>query len=184
MRQLARFCIVGMSFLIVASYSAAEETTTRTYQLPGHGAIQLKVPTSWQAQLRQPAEGFPPTIVFTPATGTSFRILLTPMFAVRAGMVMPTPLDVKRNVAMAAEDAKSKAVEKNISINKLQGAAVIGYYFSATDRAPKPGEYKYLTQGMLQVGELAPMFTILTNDGGEKIVKDSLTMLRSITQQK
>jgi len=46
----------------------------------------------------------------------------------------------------------------------------LGYYFSITDRAPsiKAGEYKYMTQGGVPVGDLLVMFTIFYNE------KDSL----------
>ena len=65
-----------------------------------------------------------------------------------------------------------------ILIKELKGPSAIGYYFSVTERSPKPGEYKYMTQGMLRVGELVPTFTILTNDGAESVVADSLAMLQ------
>jgi hypothetical protein len=56
----------------------------------------------------------------------------------------------------------------------MRGESGMGYYFSATDRAPKPGEFKYLTQGILHIGELVASFTILSNDGGEANASDAL----------
>jgi hypothetical protein len=58
-----------------------------------------------------------------------------------------------------------------------------GFYFSATDRAPKPDEYKFLTQGVVRVGELSVTFTILTNDGQDAVVKQALDALKSATQE-
>ena len=170
---------LGLTLLCAASLASAEETATRRYPLVGHGAIHLEVPQSWRDEVRQPPEHFPPTIVFSPQSGPPFQILLTPMYSVRESMVMPTPSTVKSTVERAAQHARSQAVEKAISVQELKGTASAGYYFSATDRNPKPGEYKYLTQGMLRTGELAPTFTILTNDGAEDILADSLLMLKS-----
>ncbi len=167
MNQRVMKYVVTLSFLFAAFFVAAEETSTRNYQLPDHGLIQLQVPQSWREELRQPPGRLPPTIVFSPKAGTSFQILLTPMFSVRQGMAMPSPSEVKTNVERAAEHAKSQAVEKTIAVKELKGPSAIGYYFSATDRSPKPGEYKYKTQGMLRVGDLAPTITILTNDGAD-----------------
>jgi hypothetical protein len=48
-----------------------------------------------------------------------------------------------------------------------------------TDKAPNPGEYKYLTQGMLRVSELVVSFSILTNDGQEQVREDALALLKS-----
>jgi hypothetical protein len=40
----------------------------------------------------------------------------------------------------------------------LKGVTGLGFYFFATDRAPGPGEYKYLTQGIVRVGEISLAF--------------------------
>jgi hypothetical protein len=48
-----------------------------------------------------------------------------------------------------------------------------------TDHAPKPGEYKHMTQGILPVGILMLPFTVYTNDGQQDIVTEALTMLKS-----
>jgi hypothetical protein len=66
---------------------------------------------------------------------------------------------------------------------EFQGRSGPGFYFSATDRAPKPGEYKFLTQGIVRVGELSVTFTILTNDGQEAVVKQALEALKGASQQ-
>ena len=58
---------------------------------------------------------------------------------------------------------------------EFQGRSGPGFY-SATDRAPKPGEFKFLTQGIVRVGELAVTFTI-PNDGQEAVVKQALEAL-------
>ncbi len=45
------------------------------------------------------------------------------------------------------------------------GANGVGFYFTATDRDPAAGEFKFMTQGALQVGTLTLWFTILTERG-------------------
>jgi hypothetical protein len=157
----------------------AEDSTTRGYELPDHGRLELLVPKSWRDEVRQPPRGLPPTIVFTPGSGASFQILLTPLFSISADMVMPTVSEVKMTVERTAAHAATQAVEETIRVKELEGGSVAGYYFTATDRAPKPGEYKYMAQGMFRVGDLAPTFTILTNDGTEIVVIDALAMLKN-----
>ena len=66
---------------------------------------------------------------------------------------------------------------------EFSGRSGPGYCFSATDRAPQPGEYKYLTQGIVRVGELSVTFTILTNDGQEAVVKQALEALKGARQE-
>ena len=62
----------------------------------------------------------------------------------------------------------------------LSASYVVSCFFS-TDRAPKPDEYKYMTQGMILVGDIALTFTILTNDGQEIVITNALSMLKSST---
>jgi len=171
--------ITSLFMVFTSIFAFAEESEIRSYQLRKNGSIQLLVPNSWHDEVRQPPGNLPPTIIFKPRTGESFQILLTPMFSLSKSMVMPELPEVKRNVEEAVEDAKRQAVENVILVQTLKSDSVAGYYFSATDKAPRPGEYKYMTQGMLRIGKLAPTFTVLSNDGVDGVVSDSFAMLKS-----
>jgi hypothetical protein len=56
--------------------------------------------------------------------------------------------------------------------------------FSATDRAPEPGGYLYMTQGAAAVGDLLVPFTILTNAGQKETVRGALKMIAAAEQLK
>ena len=71
------------------------------------------------------------------------------------------------------------AVEKDIKLVEFKGASGPGFYFFATDSAPRPGEFTYMTRGVLAVGELSVMFTVLTNKGQDNEIEAGLAMLRS-----
>lgn len=175
LRLIAAY-LVAVAVFPPGSY--AEDSSSREFRLPQRGALQLDVPRSWKEEIRQPPQDLPPTIVFHPSSGNGFQVLITPIWAVRPGMVMPEREEIRGSVAKAAEDAKAQAVERHIPVVEIRGESGIGYYFSATDRSPKPGEFKYLTQGMVRIDELAAAFTILTNDGADEVVPDALRMLR------
>ena len=91
---------------------------------------------------------------------------------------------MRSSVQRAIDEAKPDSVEQEIPIRELTGASGPGFYFSATDKAPKPGEYKYLTQGIVKVSDLTVTFAILTNDGQEQVAKDALDMVRSAAHLK
>jgi hypothetical protein len=163
-----------------ATAAAADKAAaTRTYALPGHGVLQLQAPQSWRDALHQPKDGLPPIIVFSPTEGKPFEIVITPFYPPGQGMALLTLADVRKSVEKAVEEAKSQAVEKEIPIQELKGPSVTGYYFFATDKSPQAGEYKYMTQGFFLAGELAPTFTILTNDGSENVIAEALSMLKN-----
>lgn len=99
-------------------------------------------------------------------------------------MPSPNAERIRTQVKRAAEHARPQAVEHDINLKELKGASGIGYYFFATDRAPKPDEYKYMTQGMILVGDIALAFTILTNDGQDNVIADALSMLKNAVHVK
>ena len=69
-----------------------------------------------------------------------------------------------RRVRSAADHFLPTAVETSITLHELRVSSGLGYWFSVTDRAPKPGEAKYLTPGVVPAGELLLDFTLLSHD--------------------
>ncbi len=182
-RCLATYA-VALLFIVSNSIAGAEETALRSYTLPDHGSLKLAVPKSWKEELEQPSNRLPPTIIFTPKSGSTFEILLTPMWPPRPDIPMPNAEEIKQKVERAASSAKDQAVEKVIPLKEMKGTAGPGYYFSVTDRAPKPDEYKYMTQGIVRIGELITTFTILTNDGSGAVLSDALAMVSTAAHVK
>lgn len=175
-----RFSLYAVCTVLAATSPivSAESSSLRSYALPNHGSFQINVPRSWHEEIRRPPDNLPPTIVFTPRSGSAFQILITPLYTMK-GDIQPFIDGVKPEVAHALEVAKSTALEKDVAIEELAGMSASGYYFSVTDKAPKPNEYKFMTQGVLRVGSLAPIFTILTNDDTKSIAEDGLAVMKS-----
>ena len=170
------FAVAGISVAVAA------DGARKTYPVPDKTKLELSVPTGWKDEVREGDRGMPPTIVFTPREGPTFQVLVTPIWRPRPDVPVPTSEQIRDSVQRVAEQMKTQAVEKELPVVEFEGATGPGYYFSATDKAPAPNEFKYLTQGMLLVGELAVTFSILTNDGQEKVRDEALAMLKAATQ--
>ena len=151
----------------------------RSYDLQKRGALELSVPRTWNDQL-EPAKkkGAPPSIIFSSDAGTDFNVRITPLWST-SSTPEPDINAIRRAMTVAAEDAKSVSVESDIALQPIEGTAGSGYYFNVTDRAPKPGEFKFMTQGMLQVGKLVLGFTILSNDAADAAVAQAITVLKT-----
>jgi hypothetical protein len=152
------------------------ESTVRRYELPDHGRLALEVPDGWVDNVRQPPERLPPTISFKQKSSAAFDILITPIWPFDPAKRL-TPAKVEEIVRDSAKKAEPQAVERKLEVRPLKGTSGSGHYFFATDKAPAPGEHKYMTQGALTVGELLVTFTILTNPGQTDIAKQALDML-------
>jgi len=176
--MIPAFRLAFLSALLLG-FAHSSFAAEKKYALPEHGYFQMDVPAGWSDQLREAGSSLPPTLAFRPSRGQPFEVMVTPLW--REGPDAPafTKDWIRNQVWGAVDQVKGQSLEQNISIVEFAGASGPGYYFTATDRAPKAGEYKYLLQGMVKVSELVVTFTILTNAGQEPIAHQALSMIKS-----
>jgi hypothetical protein len=157
----------------------------RRFPVADSGFVAMNVPLGWLDRVDRSNPRVPPVFVLRPASGPPFEVLFTPFPTAAASAPKPTPEWVREFVRESAEKLKGQIVEREVPLREFAGAQARGTYFSVTDRAPKPdpGEYKYMTQGMLVLDELRVTFTILTNDGQAQVVAQALEMLRGARRE-
>lgn len=91
----------------------------------------------------------------------------------------PTPgeADMARLVEASAQRAAPQSVEGTLQVVLLPDGRGPGFHFSATDEAPKPGEFRSMSQGLSTLDGLTVSFTALSNgDAGH----DRDAMLRLV----
>jgi len=162
-----------------ATTAIAADAEKRAFALPDNSKLELNIPAGWKDEAKAKQGSAPASIALTPREGAPFQVVGTPMGRQRAGSSADTAISMRHNVQQAADKIKPSAAEQYLPVESLTGAPGPGFYFSATDREPKPGDFKYLTQGMLLVGDIVVGFSILTNDGHEKANNEALAMLKS-----
>jgi len=167
---------------ILVSWGALAGSTPQQFRLPGHGILILNVPDTWRSNEKQ-SEAGPPTIGLGAKSGAPFAVLITAVWGAAPEEAAPDDAKIRAAVASAAKSAEPQSVEGSLSLQDFQGTSGHGYYFKATDKAPPPGEFKYLCQGMIRTGAIALSFTILTNDGQEVTAKSALELIRTAVQQ-
>jgi len=165
--------------LIATSWPLSAWAAASHVALPAGGELWLDIPAAWDEKFDSPQKGMAPGVWLTARQGAAFNVLITPISGTPMGEAMADDLKMHAIVASAARDALAHAVETTIPVQNLSGLHVHGFYLFATDRAPAPGEWKYLTQGMVNIDGLPFAFTILTNDGQEAIAKGALELIRN-----
>jgi hypothetical protein len=173
---MQRSIVVVIVSSLFASVPILAAPHAETFQVPKRGEVQLSVPDGWVSELSQPPGEVPPTISLKPKVGQPFEVMITPYWR-RGDDTTVYESALREQTEAAAADAQSQAVEKALTLKELSGTEGHGYYFTATDRAPKPGEYKYMAQGMLKLGNLGLAFTVLTNDGQADVLAAALQVL-------
>jgi len=154
------------------------------FSVPGHGTLRLKMPSVWQNQTKPTSEPPSVTVRFTPATGNDFDIYVTAVWLDAEKLRNITPDWLRKDVQGEAEKLLPRAVEKVAKLHELRGTQCIGFYYALTDRESKPGEYKYMTQGIFLTGELLTTFTALHRDMESPDVPKALEGLAAATYTK
>jgi hypothetical protein len=165
--------------LLAASWPLSALAATSHVALPGGDELWLTIPAAWNEKFDSPQKNMPPGVWLTPRQGASFNVLITPLSGTAVGAAMSDDNRLRAIVTSAARNALAKSVEMTIPVHDLTGPSVHGFYIFATDRAPAPGEWKYLTQGMINIDGAPFAFTILTNDGQEAVAKAALELIRN-----
>jgi hypothetical protein len=174
-----RMVFIAAVFLIGGNATlAADATVAKVYNLPGHGQLRLNMPEGWNAELRHNAGADPLSIFISGFDGSPFAVFITPRFPdSQTARGFGTPKSVHDMVAKKAHAMEKQAVEDKLSIVTMGGGRGPGYYFDATDPAPKPGEFKYMTVGAVVVDEVICTFSIFTNHKESVVKNKALNMV-------
>ena len=173
------------SLAVVLAVSAASTAAadTRSYPIPGGGAMVLAVPDDWREETKPNYyANRPVTVVFTPAKGEDFRVHVSPVVT-NARIPRPGTVEVHDGVRKAATALQSQAVEPELKIVDFRAGEIFGSYYAATAREPKPGEYKHLTQGTYVLADLIVNFSIYTRDGAEAVVGKALDVMKTARRE-
>lgn len=182
MKRICRF-MLALTLAVAGSVAfAADAAREQHFAVSGHGDLVLALPSGWDAQANPSPDDASTSIVIRPGTGTMFDFAIGATAPPSKDVALPTPSELRALVQASADHIKDQSVEPEISIVEFPGTSGPGYYYSATDNAPKPGEYNFLTQGALRVGGLVVTFTVLTGDGQTAVVDQALSVVKAARQ--
>jgi hypothetical protein len=170
-----------MALCFAPALSYAQDAAPVTFNLPGHGKLLLLVPKTWNVEVHPRLHQLAPIMELSQKSGAPFHVAFTPMWTPSSDTPYPNDTAVRDQVAASAKQLESQSVEPTLLVKELSGKLNSGYYFTATDRAPKPDEFKYLTEGMIRIGAIDLAFTVVTNDGQDSVVNSALDILRAAT---
>jgi len=171
-----------VTLLIASIVSAAGQKAIKKYPIPEHGTLELNVPTPWKGEIHKSQENMPPTIIFNPAKGNDFQVMITVLWGKTGEQGINSQEKVRTFVEKDGQKLLPNIAETKIVLTEIKGVSNRGYYFSVTDKAPNPGEYRYMTRGGIAVGNLLLNATILYRVKDSESVKDALSMLREAKQ--
>lgn len=167
--------IMWCGFALSQAPAAAKE-----YAVPGHGKLHLSISESWKVAFQPIPKPQAINLEIRPSDGMTFDLQITSVPLDRKSQ-MNTDSEVQESVRQTGEHSLPNAVEKELKLSELHGAQSAGWYFALTDRAPGPGEFAYMKQGIFRTGELLNTFTLLSSAPNSDEVRQVMEMLRVAT---
>lgn len=151
--------------------------------VPGHGAFAMTLPADWTMACG-PTMNTPIAthVRVRPSKGNTFEMIVTAVWLPleKRGINEPAPL--RTAVKEAGELTLPQAVETAVTVAEIVGPSMHGAVFTLTDKAPGPGEFKYMMQGFIAAGELSVAVTFLFRDNKSGADAQALRALKSARQ--
>lgn len=144
--------------------------------------ISAEVPDGWSASAAPSPMPLAATARITRGSGPDAVVLITVMQPpADSALSNPSPKVVQSVVAASAAQASAQSVEGTLQTQAFSKGQVHGAYFSATDKAPPQGEYKYMSQGVGNFGQWAVTFTVLSHADPKESAEVMLAIVGSLT---
>ncbi len=121
------------------------------------------------------------TLTIVPAEGDIFKILISAAKVRNAGDPEMPAEEIQYLVRLRGKQLLDTSVETELKMMQLTGVHGTGYLYTLTDKRGElpPGEFKYLCQGIMVVGNLQLGATLLTDSPGEEVVIPFFEILRT-----
>ncbi len=180
--KLMLILTLTLNFLEAGIVLSSEPRLIKKYPIPGHGELELTVSNGWKSEIHRSQEFMPPTLIFSPKKGNDFQLLITVLWDAAGKQDFRSPDKLKAFVMKDGQKLLPKAIEKELTVQQMRGIHSIGYFYTLTDKAPNPGEFRYMTRGGLAVGNLLLNFTVLYRKENSPFFAEALSVLREAKQ--
>jgi hypothetical protein len=102
MRTITKLVLAAFASGMLLS-SATASSVVRRYPLPDRGQLVLSVPDNWNEEIESPQPGASKALWFTPRSGASFNVLITPITAPTPDNTVPDDVAIRRMVSSSAK---------------------------------------------------------------------------------
>ena len=161
----------------------SEKLIQRRIAIPKHGTLVVTVPESWKQEVRRPPKDLPPTIEYESRSSDDFEVLITCFWHTKGDPNFNTAAEIKQLINEDAEEMSPTVVEKKLDIKTIRGRQGTGYYYAATDKARKKGEYPLMTRAAIGVDDLLLVVTVLHQSNRSDVADSTIKMLENARKE-
>jgi hypothetical protein len=172
--------LVGFENTSIRAAEAPQKT--KNFAVPDHGDLVATLPEGWNATIQQ-APGLPgTTIEFDGDKAGDVQVLVTAIPNGTRGHLKVDAGALKQLAQAQGTQLLATSKEPELRLDALKGVDSTGYFYNLTDKAPDPGSFERMTQGMIDVGDLLCTFTVLYHRPNQSQRTTALQMISTITE--
>jgi hypothetical protein len=165
---------------LASTHAAAKELLVGTEEL-SFGSLEVDLPEGWVVQYNDPDSPSGPAYSFMAAGGKEFKLLVTPLPALKEGSPQERCAAARALAEQGVEFFKDISEEQQIPVHERLGDGNCMYFISVADKTvdePTMENFKYATCGGFATGHIFASFTILHNVKNEPEIAAAFDMLR------
>ncbi len=174
---LSLFGLLYCTLIFYNNLSAQEKFKEKTYSVDKYTGIKFQIPDNWKEKVDKKELFYPFTVTFNDPGEKSSKLIISLIPLNESQMDMIEPEKLKASLISRGSDLLRSAVEDSLKLENFSGKNSAGFFYFLTDRAPKPGEYKFVYQGSIGIGNLLSTFTLLTNNRDSDFIDQSFHLL-------
>lgn len=171
-------------FGIIISTSYAAETNNFDWRMVPQKTIKMEVPKCWEKKVMPPKNSDDEQygiIVFKDQCNNDNPPNILRIQVTNLSEDLSNADSLRHFIKKTGQLLLPRAVETKVTVNSFSSQDVKGFYYTLTDRAVKPGEYLYITQGGINLdNDLLLFFTFLYNKDDKVTMHDLISALKSI----
>ena len=175
------WCLIFKVLILTLPGSAngGQQEIEKIYRITKNRVLKLNFPLDWKDDIAPATDNSSYTIKLNPSSFVvTTRAVINVFWDTKGEKKFNNAEQVKLKLEKKGKRLLENAVQSRLNLKEIKGKTSLGYYYLLTDKAPKPGGYKFIIQGGLGVGNLLIMYTIFSN---EKYSEFSTLILKMVT---
>ena len=179
--KLLKICTLTVASLLPWGEASAggHKLDQQEFDVFAHGRLVMEVPADWQTQYVTYNDLTPPTLHVNAENSSGFDLSVTIYWHDGLDHNLVSAESLRRLVEKVGHETIALSVQKQLKVEPIRGLGQPGFLFNLTDSEARQGEFHFVTQGAMAVGNLVLAFTLLTERHPSEEWSACLKMLKS-----
>lgn len=173
-------CFIPLACLVSVVVFAGSVTELRQFKLGRGKSLELQVPKDWKQKVRKSKGSIAISIDFSMEKSQAMELHVTGMVGPWVSKLSSDPSALQQFVQSQMKRMEPTAEPGSMKLFRFQADSGSGYMYTAADKNPDVGGYKYLRQGAITLADdFVASFSVLSNDSEAPEVQDALQVLKT-----